>query len=431
MNYILSLIPHYGYILVYALLSVELLGIPFLPGELLIVYCGFLAFKGELNVVLLTLTSILGVCTGLTVSYFIGKKLGTPFFDKYGSKIHLGPDKMEKMSKLINKYGSVLIFFICFIPGLKHIIGYFSGTSSMNFKKYAIGGYLGSIFWSLTFVTVGYSLGNNWNQFHKYIIKYLIIGAIILVIAISIFYILKIYRKQIFNFIQQIILKLLDIFHSLGRIRLVVLGAAILCILLVDGFINIIQGLLSNDITPYNDITYYLIKKIFGNLDPSNIIFKFVNMLELNIVYIVITLILILYILYKSKHKANYKSIEIRYTLITLIGGLILQKVLLYIFNFANGYINIFSNLFDVSCFNAIIIYGFLFYIIIRSIKFKILSKILVVVFLVICILVGLVQIFYNATLSQVLAGYSLGGSWLTINIILLEITKILPKLKK
>ncbi|MGL5764010.1 MAG: DedA family protein, partial [Sarcina sp.] len=147
MNNILNLIPHYGYLLVFVLLTIELMGVPFLPGEILIVYCGFLVFKGDLNFVLLTITAALGVSTGLTISYIIGSKLGTPFFEKYGPKIHLGPDKMEKVSGLLNKYGMTLIFFICFIPGLKHVIGYFSGTSSMTYKKYALGAYTGSIVW--------------------------------------------------------------------------------------------------------------------------------------------------------------------------------------------------------------------------------------------------------------------------------------------
>ncbi|MGL4990849.1 MAG: VTT domain-containing protein [Sarcina sp.] len=426
MNDILNLIPHYGYILIFALLTIELMGVPFLPGELLMVYCGFLVFKGELNIVLVCIASILGVSTGLTASYFIGRKLGASFFAKYGAKVHLGPDKMEKISKLINKYGMTLIVFICFIPGLKHIIGYFSGTSEMSYKKYAIGAYSGAIIWSITFATIGKLLGSNWSEFHKYIIKYLIIGAIIFVIGISIFYILKIYKEKIKEIIKGAVLTLLKVFHSLGRIRAVVLIAAVVCILLVDAFVNIVQGLLSNQFAPFNQITYYIVQQIFGNSNIFSLIFKAISFLELGVMYAIIPLIAIIYILYKSK----YKEIEIKYTIITICGGYIIEHILLYIFKFLSSYSNVFSNIFNVSCFNVVVIYGFLFYVIIRTINKKIIRRILIVVFLVMCMLAGIAQLFFGGTLSELLAGYSLGGAWLTLNVILLEVNKILPNLK-
>lgn len=427
MSDILNLVSQYGYILVYVLLTIELMGVPFLPGEILLVYCGFLVFQGKLNIILLCIVSTLGVSSGLTISYFIGHKLGEPFFTKYGSKIHLGPDKMEKMSKRLNKYGTTLIVFICFIPGLKHIIGYFAGTSKMSFKRYAIGGYIGAIIWSITFATVGNLLGSNWSQFHKYIIKYLVIGAVICIMLICIFYILKIYKTKIINFTKNTVITLLKTFHSLGSIRVVVLLAAIICILLVDAFVNIIQGLLSNQFAPFNQITYYIVQRIFANSIIFSPMFKTISYLELDIMYIVITILAIGFISYKSSNK----KIEIRYTLITILGGFIIQNVLLYGFKFLSSYWSVFSGIFNISCFNVIVIYGFLFYLIIRNTKYKLGRRALILLFLFIGTLAGIAQLFFGSTLSQILSGYSLGGAWLTLNIILLEVNKILPDLKK
>ncbi|MGL4453172.1 MAG: DedA family protein [Sarcina sp.] len=426
MSDILNLVSQYGYILVYVLLTIELMGVPFLPGEILLVYCGFLVFQGKLNIILLCIVATLGVSSGLTFSYFIGHKLGEPFFAKYGPKVHLGPDKMEKMSKLLNKYGSALIVFICFIPGLKHILGYFSGTSGMNFKKYAVGGYLGALIWSITFALIGDLLGSNWSQFHKYIIKYLIIGATIFIVLICLFYILKIYKTQIINFIEKTVITLLKTFHSLGRIRIVVLLAAVICILLVDAFVNIIQGLLSNQFAPFNKITYYIVQRIFANSIVFDPIFKTISFLELDIMYLVITILAIGFIVYKSINK----KIEIKYTLITILGGFIIQNILLYSFKFLSSYWSVFSGIFNISCFNVIVIYGFLFYLIVRNTKYKLGRRALMVLFLLLAILAGIAQLFFGSTLSEILSGYSLGGAWLTLNVILLEVNKILPNLK-
>lgn len=426
MDAILNLVSQYGYILVFVLLAIELMGVPFLPGEILVVYCGFLVYQGKLNFILLLITVILGVITGLTSSYFVGKKLGAPFFKKHGAKIHLGPDKMDKISKLINKYGSVLIMFICFIPGLKHIIGYFSGASSMRFKKYAIGGYLGAVLWGITFVSIGDLLGSNWALFHKYIIKYLVVGAILVVVVIGIFYVLKIYKDKIIEFIKKSVLKLLKIFHSLGKIRIFVLATAVVCILLVDAFVNIVQGLLSNQFSPFNEITYYIIQRLFSKYGLYSIVFKTTSIIESNIMYIIVPILLIIYLWYKSKNRI----IEIKYTLITICGGFIIEYILLYIFKLISMYVPIFNNIFNLNCYNVAVVFGFLFYILVKAAKRKIVNRGLIVLFIFICVLSGIAQLFFGNTLSEILAGFSLGGTWLTLNIILLEVSKVLPNTK-
>lgn len=427
MNYILNLIPQYGYILVYALLTVELMGVPFLPGEILMVYCGFLVFKGKLNFILLFISATFGVISGLTSSYLIGNKLGSTFFYKHGSKFHFGPEKIEKVSNLLNKYGLALIVFICFIPGLKHVIGYFSGMSSMNFKKYAIGGYLGAGFWSLTFLCIGNALGSNWNQFHKYLLKYLVTGAILITVLILLFYIIKIYRKKIFEFITKIIIFLANVFKSLESLRIFVLITTIVCIVCIDAFINIVQGLLNNNFAPFNEITYYLIEKIFMRYPIFSSIFKFLNILTSDFMYILIPLLLIMFILYKS----TLKSVEIKYLILTVCGGFFIKFILNYIVNILSSNIEILRNLLDGRCFTVIIIYGFTGYILIKHINNNIVKKAIVIIFLVISCATGVTNLFFKNDLSSVLAGYSLGSVWLTLNIILLEITNVLPNLKK
>ena len=38
----------------------------------------------------------IGSFTGMTISYWLGKKLGTPFFHKHGHRIHLGPERLDR-----------------------------------------------------------------------------------------------------------------------------------------------------------------------------------------------------------------------------------------------------------------------------------------------------------------------------------------------
>ncbi|MCJ7688553.1 MAG: membrane-associated protein, partial [Clostridiaceae bacterium] len=97
MHSLIELINNYGYIILFSALVLELIAFP-LPGELMMTYCGFLVYKSEMNWGISILVATAGVITGITISYFVGDKLGTRFFEKYGSYIHLGPAQMDKTS---------------------------------------------------------------------------------------------------------------------------------------------------------------------------------------------------------------------------------------------------------------------------------------------------------------------------------------------
>lgn len=108
MSFVTDLFNQYGYIVLFVALMLELIAFP-TPGETLMAYCGFLVFQGKLNWGISILVAALGVMVGITISYSISRALGTPFFQKYGSRIHLGPDKLEKTSQWFERYGNGLL----------------------------------------------------------------------------------------------------------------------------------------------------------------------------------------------------------------------------------------------------------------------------------------------------------------------------------
>ena len=173
MTFITDLLNQFGYIVLYILLTLELMALPF-PGELLMTYCGFLVFKGNLNYIVSIIFSTAGVITGITISYFIGKKLGINTFYRYG-------------------YG--LLIIACFIPGIRHITGYFSGITKMPYKKFAINSYLGAVIWSTTFISLGKVFGYNYDKFNNNITKCVVIGIIGVLLILLIVYLIKRYKN--------------------------------------------------------------------------------------------------------------------------------------------------------------------------------------------------------------------------------------------
>lgn len=115
MHLLIHLIDQYGYIVLFFSLMLELIIVP-VPNEILMSYVGFLAYQGKVHFALAILFGGLGGIVGVTISYWIGFKLGAPFFYKYGSKFHLGPEKIERISRWNQKYGRRLLLFSFLFP---------------------------------------------------------------------------------------------------------------------------------------------------------------------------------------------------------------------------------------------------------------------------------------------------------------------------
>lgn len=221
MQTIIELINNYGYIILFFTLILELILLP-LPGELMMTYCGFLVYKGNMDLIISILVATLGVIIGITTSYTVGSTLGERFFRKYGSYFHLEPNRLDKVSSWFDTYGTKLIFLAYYIPGIRHLTGYFSGMTKLSYKKFALNAYLGAFIWTSTFILLGNFLGLNWYKFHNYSKEFTIV---ILLVAALIFSILYIYKKIQISILKSLY-KIVHLLNSIGKIKIALFSIA-------------------------------------------------------------------------------------------------------------------------------------------------------------------------------------------------------------
>ena len=154
-----SFVSHYGYIGIFSLLMLGVFGVP-IPDESLLTFCGYLASKGYLNVVLTVLVSFLGSIVGITLNYVVGRTLGFAAIRKYGQHVNLTVEKMEKMREWFDWLGKWILPVSYFIPGFRHLAPFVAGASKLQFNVFAIFAYAGGFLWTLTFILMGYFLGH-------------------------------------------------------------------------------------------------------------------------------------------------------------------------------------------------------------------------------------------------------------------------------
>jgi len=429
LQFTIGLINHYGYIILFSALVLELIAFP-LPGELMMTYCGFLVYQSKMNWIISIIVASAGVISGITISYFVGTKLGTRFFEKYGSYIHLGPAKMEKTSRWFKSSGNKLLILAYFIPGVRHITGYFSGITEIPYKRFAINAYFGAFLWTATFISLGKVLGPNWDKFHGYISKYLIIGSLIISLILITIYAYRNHRARIIETTYKILNRTITTFHSMGKMKVAIAGVGVAFLGFLVLVIGVIQDYLAHEFDQFDIVVSYLVKAIFTS--KWSFLIGFFGLLTSVRVLLPLTIFMFIWIIRRNRNRI----LEIQFLFIVTFGGEVLQYVLRHIFRrlgptsmgqVGNSLFTFPSN----QSFMAIVAYGFFVYLIVCHVKRTWPKTVALSIALFICLVVGLNPIFFQTQYpSDVYAGYIFGGVWLSINIILLEVYRILPKIK-
>lgn len=425
MGNITSYIDQYGYMVLFVALLLELLAFP-LPGEVLMSYTGFLVFQGHLNWLLSILIAGIGACIGMTISYWIGYKLGEPFFEKYGSRIHMGPERFENLSLWFSKYGNKLLLIAYFIPGIRHITGYFSGTTRMPFRNYMIFAYTGAFLWVTVFITLGKVLGPQWETFHSSIKKYLIIGGITVAVILIAIYAYKKYKEELKAAAIRVLNLTLNLFHTRRRVGVLLAATSILTLALVILMIGMIQDFLGNEFTNFNKIVVLLIS-LFFNTDWTETMQTFLLLGSRQVQFVLLGFIL-LWILWKGENK----FIEFASFAFVIIGGELFEESIRRVFQRLSPAPSSFTDQLFLSfpseqSLMNFVIYGFTVFIIVRYIKNTWVHTVVPMAGLVVLTLIAVSRLFFNIEFpSDIAAGYVFGGVWLGLNILLLEISRLL-----
>lgn len=156
---LISLIGQYGYIALFFCLWLGIVGMP-IPDEVIVMTGGFVTSLHLLEPVPAFLVTYLGVVSGLSIGYGLGRIMGPPVLNKLKKKKNI--DKyLTKSYDLINKYGSYSLCISYAFPIVRHLVPYLVGIGRMSYARYALFSYTVGFFWTLLFFIVGRTFGHH------------------------------------------------------------------------------------------------------------------------------------------------------------------------------------------------------------------------------------------------------------------------------
>ncbi len=193
-EWVIEVITYLGYWGLFFGMAVESANIP-LPSELILPLGGYLVSVGKLDFWGAVLAGTLGGTIGSVCSYWLGALGGRPFLLKYGKYIHFKESHLDTADRWFHRYGEWTVFVTRLLPIIRTFISLPAGISRMNFGKFVLFTFLGSLPWSILLVYVGKKLGDNWETIGVYFHRADILIVILLVVVLGVCFWRK-YRKK-------------------------------------------------------------------------------------------------------------------------------------------------------------------------------------------------------------------------------------------
>jgi membrane protein DedA with SNARE-associated domain len=184
---ITGLIAEYGYPAVFAAAFLEVI-FPPIPSEVIFPLVGFTVQSRGLgieNIIGMATVGALGSTAGAVVIYFVSAKVGRAAIARFGKRVRISEQEIEKAERWFEKYGSIAVFTARMIPGIREIISIPAGIGQMNIAKFLGYTFVGSLLWCIILTFVGYYLGEAWSKFSEQassaysIVSFVVIAALV------------------------------------------------------------------------------------------------------------------------------------------------------------------------------------------------------------------------------------------------------------
>jgi membrane protein DedA with SNARE-associated domain len=185
-----DLLVHYGAPLVFAAQLLGIFGLP-IPDELLLTIAGALARRGALDFPTILVAAIAGCLSGISFSYLIGRTVGLAALRRF----HASEQSVELACAWFKRFGSWLLTFGYFVPGVRHVTAIAAGPT-LNYRTFAAYAYPGGVLWSTTFVTLGYIAGDRWRPAMDAMRRHLATGIAALAVIAAVYAIVAALRQR-------------------------------------------------------------------------------------------------------------------------------------------------------------------------------------------------------------------------------------------
>ncbi len=167
-----------------------------IPSEIVLSFGGYLVAKGEISFTGAVIFGTVGGVIAQLFVYWLGRYAGRPFLERFGKYILIQKKHIDLSEQWFQRYGTGVIFTARFIPVVRHAISIPAGIAKMPVWTFIFYTTLAVIPWSIFFIYLGKTLGENWETIDEIAAPYLM-PIVYVALALTVMYIIyKLWNKK-------------------------------------------------------------------------------------------------------------------------------------------------------------------------------------------------------------------------------------------
>lgn len=162
--------------------------IPPVPGDILVVFAGYLAVDGTIHFTMVLMLTTVASVLGFMSMYYIGYRWGDGIKDKRGKFWlfkYVNFKYMTRAQSWMNRWGQGVIVANRFLAGTRSIISLIAGISQTRISLTVLSSFVSSLLWNLILLAAGWFINENWEDIGRYlsIYSWVIIAGIVLFVG--------------------------------------------------------------------------------------------------------------------------------------------------------------------------------------------------------------------------------------------------------
>jgi phosphatidylglycerol lysyltransferase len=175
-----DLLTHYGSLLVALAMITEGCGIP-VPAETILVTAAALAAGGKLSIWWVAVGGAAGGIVGGMAGYAIGARGGMRLIARFGAKMHIDEEKVERARKFFARRGLAAVFLCRFIGFVRIFVPMVAGVARMPFGRFLAANVAGAIVSSACYAALGWFFGHDLPKLEHHLTETTVVAALLIV----------------------------------------------------------------------------------------------------------------------------------------------------------------------------------------------------------------------------------------------------------
>lgn len=171
-EFITDFLEKSGYLGVFALMALENI-FPPIPSEMIMPFAGFVAARGDLNVLGVLLAGTAGSVAGALPWYYAARVYGCERLKRLAGKharwLTVTPDDIDTALAAFRKHGKKAVLFGRLVPAVRTLISVPAGLGNMSLGQFLLYSSIGSLAWTGLLTAAGFMLENKYEEVSKYV----------------------------------------------------------------------------------------------------------------------------------------------------------------------------------------------------------------------------------------------------------------------